>query len=130
PPNRTGSARVRVRTPALSRGCVPGPSAPTLPQPTTGSIPRSHRRSTAMRQRRPGHPGPTTRQRAAQRLYALLLHLYPPAHRRAYGPLMLQTFRDSYRDALATHGRLGPGFWLGVAGDEVKSLVREHATAL
>jgi len=83
-----------------------------------------------MRQRRPGHPGPTTRQRAAQRLYTLLLLLYPPAHRRAYGPLMLQTFRDSYRDALATHGRLGPGFWLGVAGDEVKSLVREHSTAL
>lgn len=83
-----------------------------------------------MRQRQSERPSPTTQRRAAERLYALLLLVYPPAHRRAYGPLMLQTFRDSYRDALATQGRLGLGFWLGVARDEVKSLVREHGTVL
>lgn len=81
-----------------------------------------------MRQRRSERP--RAQRRASERLYALLLLLYPPAHRRAYGPLMLQTFRDSCRDMLATHGRLGPGFWAGVAGDEMRSLGREHATAL
>jgi hypothetical protein len=63
-------------------------------------------------------------------LYGLCLRFYPPAHRRAFGPLMLQTFRDSCRDALATHGKLGMRFWLGVAGDEAKSLLREHGAAL
>lgn len=29
------------------------------------------------------------------RLYRLLLHLYPAEHRRAYGPLMVQTFCDA-----------------------------------
>lgn len=84
-----------------------------------------------MKQRRhPEGPRPTTQLRAAEHLYALLLLLYPRAHRRAYGPLMLQTFRDSYRDAVATHGRVALGFWVGVASDEVKSLVREHGTVL
>lgn len=87
-----------------------------------------------MRPSSPERPSPTgdrdTRPRAAERLYALLLLLYPPAHRRTYGPLMLQTFRDSYRDALATEGHLGLGFWLAVASDEGKSLAREHGTAL
>ena len=66
----------------------------------------------------------------AERLYALCLRLYPRAHRRAYGPFMLQTFRDSYRDALATQGRIGVRFWVGVAGDEARSLLREHGAAL
>jgi hypothetical protein len=66
----------------------------------------------------------------AERLYALFLRLYPRAHRRAYGPLMLQTFRDSYRDALMTHGKIEARFWLGVASDEAKSLLREHGTAV
>lgn len=77
-----------------------------------------------------GPTGPTTQGRAAERLYALLLLFYPRAHRRAFGPLMRQTFRDSYRDALATDGRTGLRFWLGVAGDEARSLIREHGTAL
>ncbi len=67
---------------------------------------------------------------AAARLYAVWLLLYPRAHRQVYGPLMLQAFIDSYRDALATQGRTGMRFWLGVVGDEAKSLVREHGTAL
>lgn len=83
-----------------------------------------------MRQRQPERPASDRQRLAAERLYTLLLLLYPRAHRRIYGPLMLQTFSDSWRDARATRGRLGPGFWLGVAGDEVKSLAREHGAAL
>jgi len=66
----------------------------------------------------------------AERLYALWLHLYPRAHRRDFGPLMLQTFVDSYRDAMATQGRVGARFWLDVIRDEATSLVREHQAAL
>lgn len=73
---------------------------------------------------------PPKKRTRAEQLYALCLRLYPRAHRRAYGPLMLQTFRDSYRDALATHGKGGMRFWLGVASDEAKSLLREHGSAL
>jgi hypothetical protein len=83
-----------------------------------------------MKPRQPDHPSPRQHWRAAEHVYALMLLMYPRAHRRAFGPLMLQTFRDSYRDTLITQGRVGPGFWLGVAGDEAMSLVREHGSAL
>lgn len=65
-----------------------------------------------------------------ERLYALWLELYPRAHRRAYGPLMLQTFKDSYRDARATPGDIGVQFWLATVGDEARSLAREYGTVL
>ncbi len=65
-----------------------------------------------------------------ERFYAMCLRLYPRAHRRAYGSLMLQTFRDSYRDAMKTQGRTGMPFWFGVIADETQSLLREHGTAL
>lgn len=66
----------------------------------------------------------------AERLYVWLLRLYPRAHRQAYGPLMRQAFRDSYRDALATDGKVGPRFWLGVVNDEARSVAREQGAAL
>ena len=66
----------------------------------------------------------------ALRLYTWALRLYPQSHRQAYGPLMLQALRDSYRDALTTHGRVGPRFWLAVIGDEARSLAREYAASL
>lgn len=66
----------------------------------------------------------------AERLYALVLRLYPRAHRQTYGLLMRQAFRDSYHDVLATAGRVGPRFWLGVVGDEARSIAREHGAAL
>lgn len=66
----------------------------------------------------------------AERMYALWLHLYPRAHRDAYGALMLQLFRDMCRDALAAQGRIGMRVWLGVAADEARSMVREHGAAL
>jgi hypothetical protein len=75
----------------------------------------------------PGRPAPPAR---AGRLYAWSLRLYPRSHRRAYGPLVLQAFRDSYRDALATHGRAGARFWLKAIADTATSLVREWGAAL
>jgi len=62
----------------------------------------------------------------AVRAYAVLLRLYPRGHRRAYGPLMLQTFCDEVREALATAGSLGIAFWLEVLADVVRSAWRER----
>lgn len=77
--------------------------------------------------KQPRRPGQQT---LAERVYALWLHLYPRAHREAYGALMLQIFRDICRDARATRGRIGMHVWLGVAADETKSLAREYGAAL
>lgn len=76
------------------------------------------------------HPVRPTPRPPAERLYALWLHLYPRAHRDAYGALMLQLFRDMCREALATRGRVGIRVWLDMAADEARSLVREHGAAL
>jgi hypothetical protein len=78
-----------------------------------------------MRQHRAG----TSSNRAA-RLYALLMRLYPPAHRRAFGQQMLQTFRDQYRDVVETHEESAQRFWRGVLADAGRSLFREYLTAL
>jgi hypothetical protein len=66
----------------------------------------------------------------AEHLYALLLRLYPSEHRQAYGLLMRQAFRDSYREALDANGKVGLGFWLEVVDDEVRSIAREQGAAL
>jgi hypothetical protein len=66
----------------------------------------------------------------AERIYAVLLYLYPREHRRAYGSLMRQTFRDEVREARATAGSLGIGFWLAVATDVVRSMWRERRSPL
>jgi hypothetical protein len=66
------------------------------------------------------------RRERAERVYAVLLHLYPRGHRRDYGPLMRQTFRDAVREVLATSESLGIGFWLGVMGDVVRSVWSER----
>jgi hypothetical protein len=69
-----------------------------------------------------------TRMRA-ERIYALLLRLYPRGHQSGYGPLMAQTFRDQARDAVATSGGLGLGFWLEVLADVIRSVWRERRSA-
>lgn len=43
---------------------------------------------------------------------------------------MLQTFRDSYRDELATQGKIGIRFWFAVACDIAKSIAREQVSVL
>jgi hypothetical protein len=67
-----------------------------------------------------------TSETRAERVYALLLRLYPLRHRRDYGPLMVQTFRDQVRDALANSGSLGIGFWLELLADVVQSAWSER----
>jgi hypothetical protein len=62
----------------------------------------------------------------AERVYALLLRLYPRGHRRDYSLLMRQTFRDEVRQVLATSGSLGIAFWLEVLTDVVRSAWRER----
>ena len=59
-------------------------------------------------------------------LYTCILCLYPKEHRRAYGSLMLQTFKDYYCDAQRDKGTIGWMFWLHVIEDETRSLLREH----
>ena len=65
------------------------------------------------------------------RLFERLLAVYPQAHRRAYGPAMVQVFRDQCRDAW----RDGRGWgltwlWLRVLPDLVKTSVLEHVSTL
>ncbi|HKF39094.1 MAG TPA: hypothetical protein VKB35_19515, partial [Ktedonobacteraceae bacterium] len=66
----------------------------------------------------------------AERFYALLLCLYPRAHRQHYGPPMLQAFRDHYRETREVHGRIGITFWLEVLADETKSILREQLSSI
>lgn len=71
------------------------------------------------------------RQRAhATYIYALLLRLYPRAYQQALGDQMLQTFQDHYRDAVEAGVRRAIAFWLEVAADEGKSVLRERIAAL
>lgn len=72
----------------------------------------------------------TQRRARARQVYAWLIRLYPEDHRRLCGPPMLQTFQDHYRDAIETRGESELQFWLGVLGDESKSVVREQLAAL
>jgi hypothetical protein len=81
-----------------------------------------------MRANRPERPDRSS-QRAA-RVYALLLRLYPRAHRQAFGQQMRQTFQDHYRDVVETGGEGALRFWLGLLGDVRRSLVQEYLAAL
>jgi hypothetical protein len=67
---------------------------------------------------------------AADKVYGALLHLYPRAHRRAYGPPMAQLFRDLCRDAHRQGGvpRL-TWLWLRTLFELVTTAVREHLEA-
>jgi hypothetical protein len=63
----------------------------------------------------------------SERLYAQLLRLYPPGYRRRYGPLMLQLFRDQYRDARRASARLGRWqLWWRVAAELGHTAAAEH----
>jgi hypothetical protein len=56
-------------------------------------------------------------------VYRLLLLLYPPSHRRQYGPLMRQLFRDLCRDAFAQNGTFGLArLWLRTLPDLAESV--------
>jgi hypothetical protein len=68
--------------------------------------------------------------RWADRIYAILLRLYPRAHRRAFGQQMLQTFHDHYRDMVETRGDSALRYWHEVFSDTGRSLAREYLLAL
>lgn len=69
---------------------------------------------------------PTTIQRAAG-IYGALLWLYPRDHRRDYGPLMVQLFRDQCEEAYARRGVRGLlPVWLRTLWDLCLTALREH----
>src|SRR5262245_34982641 len=63
----------------------------------------------------------------SDRLYRLLLALYPADHHREYGPHMAQVFRDVCRDAYQREGSWGVlGSWLPVLLDLAITALEEH----
>jgi hypothetical protein len=61
------------------------------------------------------------------RLYRLLLRLYPAQHRREYGDLMVQAFRDLAREAYGQRGLIGLLLlWPGLLVDTFRAAYNEH----
>lgn len=67
----------------------------------------------------------------SQRVFARLLHLYPPTFRRQYGEQVVQVFRDCSRDALAAQGASGLMLlWASTLPDLLKTAAQEHLKEL
>ncbi len=67
----------------------------------------------------------------SERIYRKLLLLYPPAHRRDYGGLMAQLFRDQCRDAYREGRSAGLiNLWLRVLPDIGKTSLQEQIAAI
>jgi len=64
------------------------------------------------------------------RVYAALVRLYPRSHRRQYGPLMVQLFRDQVREARAGGGHGLAFLYLRTLADLLFSAAREYGDAL
>ncbi|MBN1581971.1 MAG: hypothetical protein JXA89_14800 [Anaerolineae bacterium] len=65
------------------------------------------------------------------KFYQALLHVYPAEHRREYGPLMIQTFRDMCRETYRHKGTLGLiVLSVHVFVDTVISSIAEHLDRL
>ncbi|MDX1415338.1 MAG: hypothetical protein R3293_14170 [Candidatus Promineifilaceae bacterium] len=70
---------------------------------------------------------PTKLTALSNRVYSLLLYLYPAAFRSEYGYHMAQVFRDDVRGTLQESGRLAVlGLWLMAFFDLLKTAVAEH----
>jgi hypothetical protein len=65
----------------------------------------------------------------SERLYRLLIYLYPPAHRREYGELMAHAFRDQCRAAQRQGVIAWLSLWRRTLVDAVVSMVVEHLEA-
>ncbi len=76
-----------------------------------------------MTRRVPG-PTPVLGLRLSERIYRLLLRVYPPAYRRACGSDLTDFFRDRYREEFVARG------WMGVVGLWVRSLADVLASGL
>ena len=68
--------------------------------------------------------------KTAERIYGVLLTLYPRGYREAFGPEMMQTFLDHYEDVARSGGHVGSGFWLSALTDEIKNIARQHRASL
>jgi hypothetical protein len=67
----------------------------------------------------------------AERLYHILLFVYPVTHRREYGPLMVQLFRDLCRDSYREKRFMGlVRLWIHVLTDTAVTATVEHFYAL
>ena len=67
----------------------------------------------------------------SERIYRLMLHLYPVHYRKQYGPLMVQAFRDLSRDAYVEHGFPElTKVWAHTLADVATTVVSEHADLL
>jgi hypothetical protein len=65
-----------------------------------------------------------------ERLYRLLLFVYPPGYRREYGPLMVQAYRDLCRDSYRRRGVVGlVPLWVRLFADLATSAVTQHLDA-
>ncbi len=63
----------------------------------------------------------------SEQLYRMLLQLYPAEHRREYGPLMAQVFRDMCHDAHLQSGTFGlMRLWSYTLSDVARTTVTEH----
>ncbi len=63
----------------------------------------------------------------SNRIYCLLLYLYPSTFRREYGYHMAQLFRDDVRDTLQESGPFAVfGLWLLAFFDLLKTAIAEH----
>jgi hypothetical protein len=62
----------------------------------------------------------------SDRLYILLLLLYPEPYLKKFGMEMLYTFQDMRDEERARHGMVGIAFWSGILIDTLLSALREH----
>jgi len=68
--------------------------------------------------------------RFACRVYAVMLHAYPPAFHAHYGAEMVRVFRQRIRDDLGARGVwIVVPLMLGITGDWMKTVVQEHLAA-
>jgi hypothetical protein len=68
---------------------------------------------------------------ASERVYRLLLFVYPAAYRREYGPPMIQAYRDLCWNSYRQRGMVGLGsLWLRLLADLFTSSIQQHLDAL
>ena len=69
--------------------------------------------------------------RLSERIYRLLLRVYPPAYRRASGSDLAEFFRDRYREEFAARGWTGVGsLWVRSLADLLTSGLAERWKSL
>jgi hypothetical protein len=64
--------------------------------------------------------------RNAERMFALLLRLYPEQYRRKFGNEMHLLFSEMYQEELSAKGSIGLGFWFSQFIDITKSVIEQH----